>query len=109
MSKNWQAVADAINARLEEIQLTQKELADRSGVSVATLRQLQKNDAPRKRSPRTLAAVSEGLRWPSDHLGRVLDDGPAANAPDVLGELSRLRADVQDLQARVADLEDSRS
>ncbi|MFC7612322.1 helix-turn-helix domain-containing protein [Actinokineospora soli] len=55
MSKDWQAVADAINARLDELEMTQKELADRSGVSVATLRQLQKNDA---RGSAVLA------RWP---------------------------------------------
>ncbi|MFC7612342.1 helix-turn-helix domain-containing protein [Actinokineospora soli] len=110
MSKDWQAVADAINARLDELEMTQKELADRSGVSVATLRQLQKNDARAKRSPRTLAAVSEGLRWPPDHLGKVLDgDAPGDSLPHIAAELSQLRADIKDLQARVSELETDRS
>jgi transcriptional regulator with XRE-family HTH domain len=70
--ENWQAVADAINARMAELNVSQRELAERSGVSPATLREIQHASANRRRSSRTLAAVSRALQWPDEHLAAVL-------------------------------------
>jgi transcriptional regulator with XRE-family HTH domain len=99
---DWAAVAEAINTRLAELKMTQQELAQRSGVSVATLRQLQRNYQPKRRSPRTLAAISEGLRWPSQHLSRVLE---GAEPLKPRGEVETLRAAVEELSSRVVKLE----
>lgn len=107
MGKDWEAVAAAINARLSELEMTQRELADKSGVSTATIRQLQNNYGPRRRSTRLLAALSETLRWPSGHLAAVLE-GSAEDSPDVRSlraDVDDLRREVDDLRGRVASLE----
>jgi len=100
---DWAAVAKAINTRLAELKMTQQELAQRSGVSVATLRQLQRNYQPKRRNPRTLAAISEGLRWPPHHLSRVLE---GAETAEPLGDAEKLRTAVEELGARVVKLEE---
>ncbi len=100
MGKDWEAVANAINTRLAELDMTQRELAERSGVSAATLRQIQNNYESRRRSPRLLAAISEGLRWPSGHLARVLEGEEATDVEDV----EALRSDVQSLREEVSEL-----
>lgn len=71
MDDNWEAVADAINIRLHELGMTQYELATKSGVSVATIRELQRKTATRQRHPRTLSTLSTALGWPADHLDRL--------------------------------------
>ena len=101
MAKDWQAVADAINARMEELGMSQQELASRSRVSVAALRQIQKA-VPKERNPRTLAAISEALGWPSNRL----EDVAAGSATDEGADrLARLESEVADLREKVADLE----
>jgi transcriptional regulator with XRE-family HTH domain len=108
MAANWAAVAEAINTRLEELDMTQQELAVKSGVSTATLRELQHNRNPRKRSTRLLEAVSKALRWPAGHLGDVLDGGaeePWAGSSDLHRAVDQLRADVDALTARLEALE----
>lgn len=109
MGKDWDAVASAINTRLAELDLTQRELSERSGVSTATLRQLQNNYEPRRRSPRTLAAVSEALRWSADHLSRVLEgDSPTVveDAESLRADVARLSRELDEIRERVASLED---
>jgi len=99
MAKNWQAVADAINTRMEQLGLSQKELSERSKVSTATLRLMQQG-ADASRSATTLAAVSTALGWKADHLGDVAAGRPA---PD--GDASRgLHDEVQALRGEVAEL-----
>ena len=66
MAKDWEAVAAAIRSRMAEIDMTQAELASRAGVALMTVRELQQNLTPRRRNPRTLAAVSEALGWPAE-------------------------------------------
>lgn len=110
MGKDWGAVADAINGRLEELGMTQRELAERSGVSVATLRQLQHNNRPRRRNPRTLEAVSVGLRLPLDYLARVLEGGdaePPADAGSLRVAVTELRDEMTQLRGRVDAIEKS--
>lgn len=112
MGKDWAAVAAAINTRLAELDMTQKELADRSEVAVFTLRQIQSPEAypSRRRSPRTLAAISRALRLPEDHLARVADqDSPDEVNSDVQDELADLRREVADLRERVTQLESGES
>ncbi|MEU7934490.1 helix-turn-helix transcriptional regulator [Micromonospora echinofusca] len=106
--EDWQAVASAINSRMAELPMTQQELAERSKVSVATLRELQYATATRKRSARTLAAISQALSWPDDYLRAVLtgatpppSGGGSAGRVDssslVLARLDQLHAEVRRL------------
>ncbi|MGH3629703.1 MAG: helix-turn-helix domain-containing protein [Sciscionella sp.] len=68
MSEDWAAVADAINDRVRELGLRQWELAERSHVSQAIVRELQLHTLERRRSGRTLEALSLALQWHPGHL-----------------------------------------
>lgn len=113
LREDWAAVATAINQRMAEAHVTQMELASRSGVSLATIRELQHNRNPRpRRHPRTLSAISEALGWPPDHLERVRRGEPldateaAAAARDpVLAELHAIREELQHIRSRLDELE----
>lgn len=72
MSENWAAVARAINERANELGLRQRELAERSQVSQAIVRELQHQTVERRRSTRTLEALSLALDWHPGHLAAVL-------------------------------------
>ncbi|WP_189160109.1 helix-turn-helix domain-containing protein [Lentzea pudingi] len=116
MSKDWQAVADAINTRMEQLGLSQKELSERSKVSPATLRLMQQG-ANASRSATTLAAVSTALGWKADHLGDVAAGRPASGddaeqdlreeVQALRGEVAELRAGLEGLTAKVARLSKS--
>lgn len=64
-------MAAVVRARTKELRITQLELASRAGVSLATIQELVQG-IPRRRQPRTIAAVSEALGWPTDRLSLVL-------------------------------------
>src|SRR5690242_14561340 len=108
VARDWQAVADAINTRSAERGLTQKALADLSGVSVATLRKLQKAE-PGDRGRPVLMALSVALGWAPGHLQAVSDDVPAPPASDVdaalRADVDAIRADLDDVHRRLAKLE----
>jgi transcriptional regulator with XRE-family HTH domain len=70
--EDWAAVARAISGRVRELGWRQRELAERSHVSVAVVREFQKHTVERRRSPRTLEALSVALGWEPEHLDRVL-------------------------------------
>jgi ribosome-binding protein aMBF1 (putative translation factor) len=61
--ENWAAVAQAISGRVRELGWRQRELAERSHVSVAVVREIQRHTVERRRSPRTLEALSVALGW----------------------------------------------
>lgn len=102
MAKDWQAVAAAINARMEQLEMTQAELAKRSGVSVATLRQIQQA-VPKRRGARTLADVSEALRWSRSYLEQVAEG--EETTPENVDRVDRLEAELSALRDRVAAIE----
>lgn len=110
MADDWDAVGRAISARLDELQMTQLELAAASGVSPATIREIQYNKLTRRRSPRTLEALSAALKWPASYLGDLLGGQGArphadeANDP-VLHELSAVHDELQSLRDRVGRIE----
>ena len=108
MAKDWDAVAAAIRGRLVDLDMTQADLAARAGVALMTVRELQHNLKPRRRNPRTLAAVSEALGWPADQLARILEGGaaPDVDADDpVLTELDALKADLRVIVRRLDAIE----
>jgi transcriptional regulator with XRE-family HTH domain len=70
--EDWAAVAEAINERVNELGWRQGELAERSHVSRATVRELQHHIVERRRSARTLEALSTALGWHPQHIDAVL-------------------------------------
>ncbi len=100
----WADVAQVVNDEMTAKGLTQRELAEKSGVSLATLRKLQHGtDQARNRS--TLSNVSRALGLPESHLWQVsLADrsGPhGTNDGDVLSELAELRRRVDAIETRL--------
>ena len=70
MSEDWAAVAEAINERVAELGWRQRELAERSHVSPAIVREIQRHTVERRRSPRTLESLSIALGWNPSTLMR---------------------------------------
>jgi len=70
--ENWAAVAQAVSDRVRELGWRQRELAERSHVSVAVVREIQRHTVERRRSRRTLEALSAALGWDPEHLDEVL-------------------------------------
>jgi hypothetical protein len=86
VSEDWTAVADAINERVSELGWRQRELAERSHVSPAIVREIQRHTVERRRSPRTLESLSVTLGWQPQHLDAVLKGrGPSAAGQPVTG------------------------
>ncbi|MGH3760522.1 transcriptional regulator [Actinophytocola sp.] len=98
MTDDWAAVARAINERAAELGLRQRDLIDRSRLSKAVVGELSRNAKPRRRSARTLEALSTALDWHPQHLSAVL----AGREPPALGEPVYRPGDVP---ARLAAIE----
>jgi transcriptional regulator with XRE-family HTH domain len=81
-SQNWKAVGDAITERLAELPMQQNELAARSDVSVAAIREIQRG-IERHRRPRILRDISEALNWPANYLEDMLGGGPPGDTPSL--------------------------
>ncbi|MCM3921097.1 helix-turn-helix domain-containing protein [Frankia sp. AiPs1] len=107
--EDWPAVGQAINARMQERRITQQALAAASGVSVATLRELQRGTNRRRAHDTTLIAIARALGWPDDHLLAVLLGEPPRDvtAPplpidrQILEVLLRIERHVADLGAHL--------
>ncbi|MGH3451982.1 MAG: helix-turn-helix domain-containing protein [Haloechinothrix sp.] len=111
MYESWSSVADALRARIAELDLTQADLADRSGVSLTTIRELVQNRNPRYRQPRTLTALSEALEWPPERLHDVLSGAlfGQASPPEYREEpdatLRAMRVQLEELRGRIDSIE----
>jgi transcriptional regulator with XRE-family HTH domain len=106
VARNWQAVADAINTRLAERGMTQRALAEASGVSTATLRKIQKAE-PADRGKPVLMALSVALAWPPGHLQALSGDEEAPVDPtqDLREQVAAIRADLDAVHDRLARVE----
>jgi hypothetical protein len=108
--EDWAAVAKAINQRVTELGWRQRELAERSHVSSAVVREIQRHTVERRRSPRTLESLSIALGWHPQHLDAVLNgrpvpaEEPAAASGEMV--LSRLDAVEQRLVHMTSILND---
>ncbi|MGB6164997.1 MAG: transcriptional regulator [Pseudonocardiaceae bacterium] len=91
MSEDWAAVARAISQRVAELGINQAELIERSRVSKATVGELYHNSAQRRRSARTLEALSMALGWHPQHLAAVLK---GQRVPDIGEPVSRSDDDI---------------
>lgn len=101
---DWTAVAGAIQARLDELGMTQADLALRAGVAAETVRELRTNLRPRRRSPRTLGAISEALDWPFGHLAAVARGAAPANANAGPEELTTIAAELASVADRLNEI-----
>ena len=70
--QDWAAVAQVISDRVRELGWRQRELAERSRVSAAVVREIQLHTVERRRSPRTLESLSVALGWEPGRLDSVL-------------------------------------
>jgi len=89
--EDWAAVAQAISRRMTELGINQRELIERSQISKATVGELYHNSAQRRRSARTLEALSMALEWHPQHLVAVLK---GQRAPELGEPVSRSDDDV---------------
>jgi transcriptional regulator with XRE-family HTH domain len=99
VSDDWAAVANAINKRVAELGWRQRELAERSHVSLAIVREIQRHTVERRRSPRTLESLSVALGWAPNHLDQVLNGHVPSTAAKYTPE------DIATLSARLEALE----
>lgn len=112
MSEDWAAVAKAINERVNELGWRQRELAERSHVSQAIVRELQHHTVERRRSPRTLESLSTTLGLHPQHLDAVLHgrkppeaDEPVTDRTDTLwSRLDELEDRLTEITERLDDL-----
>lgn len=100
MTEDWAAVAKAINERVEELGWRQRELAERSQVSQAIVRELQHHTVERRRSSRTLESLSTTLGWHPEHLEAVLH----GRTPEPLGDVTTSR--LETLERRLDEITD---
>ncbi|ONH22659.1 hypothetical protein BL253_35110 [Pseudofrankia asymbiotica] len=78
--ENWTAVAAALTVRMATMRISQQQLAAASGISVATIRVLQRGIGNRRVQDSTLVAISTALDWPAEHLLEVLLGQPALSS-----------------------------
>lgn len=112
MKEDWSAVAEAVNARAAELALKQRELAEKSGVSLAIVREIQQGRIERRRNPRTLEALSIALDWHPQHLTAVLNgqnppEADATAAPvdnPVIPLLNTIIREIRGLRAQLGTL-----
>lgn len=107
MSEDWAAVAKAINQRVNELGWRQRELAERSHVSQAIVREIQHHTVERRRSPRTLESLSTALGWHPQHLEAVLHGRkpPQADEP-VTDPTDSLWSRLDGFEQRLNDITD---
>jgi transcriptional regulator with XRE-family HTH domain len=64
-------LAQLVTARIAELHLTRRELEARSGVSVATIREIEHPKGKRDFGRKVLEAISEALEWSPGYLARA--------------------------------------
>jgi transcriptional regulator with XRE-family HTH domain len=99
VTEDWAAVATAINQRMAELGLRQSELIERSRLSKTAVSEIRHNIAQRRRSARTLEALSVELGWHPQHVIAVLK----GRKPPQVGEPVVLSDD--DVPGRLAAIE----
>ena len=101
----WADVAAIVNGRMADQGMSQRELAERSGVSPATVRKIQHGDE-QARNRSTLTALSRALGLPDDHLWQVAVSGQAPEPAAGEGADGPLRLQVAELERRVSVIEE---
>jgi hypothetical protein len=110
--EDWSAVAQAINQRMADLGISQIELVKRSNLSKAIVREVQHNVVQRRRSARTLEALSTALEWHPGHLAAVLyrRRPPSPGEPyvrsddDITGRLAVIEYQLRELNDKVSGI-----
>jgi transcriptional regulator with XRE-family HTH domain len=124
--ENWQYAAEQLNARMEELGLSQTRLADQAEVSQQLLRDLRAGESRSYRAA-GLARIAVAVGWPHDAFQRLRFGGPIEERrrlshetrmslhlaggqllrriDDIDRELAELRSEIVRL-LRIADAED---
>ena len=102
--EDWAAVARAISDRVRELGWRQRELAERSHVSAAVVREIQRHTVERRRSPRTLQALSVALGWEPEHLDRVLKGRAQQPGGQPASDSAALWSRLDSLDSRLAEI-----
>jgi transcriptional regulator with XRE-family HTH domain len=102
--ENWAAVAEAVSGRVRELGWRQRELAERSHVSVAVVREIQRHTVERRRSPRTLQALSVALGWEREYLHRVLKGRSQQSRGHIAPDLAAVWSRLDSFDLRLAEL-----
>ncbi|CRK56775.1 hypothetical protein [Alloactinosynnema sp. L-07] len=113
MTEDWAAVSKAINERVRELGWQQRTLAEKSQVSQAIVRELQHHTVERRRSARTLEALSTTLGLHPSHLESVLhgrkpphpDDPTAEDANRIESRLDAVELRLAEITDRLADIQ----
>lgn len=107
VTEDWAAVSKAINERVRELGWQQRTLAEKSQVSQAIVRELQHHTVERRRSTRTLEALSTTLGLHPTHLDAVLHGRkpPHPDEPDA-DDANRLGSRLDALEQRLAEITD---
>jgi transcriptional regulator with XRE-family HTH domain len=107
VTEDWVAVANAIKERVNELGWRQRELAQRSHVSQAIVRELQHHTVERRRSARTLEALSIALGWHPQHLAAVLRGRTPPELGDPISESGRtLSSRLDAIDERLSEIAD---
>ncbi|OHV40818.1 MULTISPECIES: helix-turn-helix domain-containing protein [Pseudofrankia] len=102
--EDWAAVADALNRRMAARRIGQQELANAAGVSVSTVRALQRGATGRRVQNATLTAICRALGWPDDRLLRVLLAEPPADDPTSAETAAQILAAVLRIERHVEQI-----
>jgi transcriptional regulator with XRE-family HTH domain len=97
-----QRLADALRKRRAELRLTQTAIADRAGVSLATVNQMERGGRDGYRTI-SMALVEEVLRWAPGSIDTLLAGGDATPLPEPQA-LSLVPADPASLPAELAEM-----
>jgi hypothetical protein len=102
--EDWAAVARAISGRVRELGWRQREPAERSHVSVAVVRELQRHTVERRRSRRTLEALSVALGWEPEHHDRVLKGHARRSGRHTALDSAALWSCLESFESRLAEI-----
>lgn len=84
MSDNWEALAEAVKRRREELRLTQGDIQERGGPSTAKLREIE-NRRTEALSPSKRRDLERALRWTPGSIDVILAGGQPTIAVPSLG------------------------
>lgn len=74
-TEDWQHAAAVLNARMDELGMSQTRLSSEAGVSQQLLRELRSGEARQYRAS-GLARIAVALGWPHDAFQRLRHGGP---------------------------------
>lgn len=108
-------LARLLTARIEELHITRKKIEELSGVSTATIREIEHPRKPRTFGRNVLEPLSVALEWPPDYLVRaayrssstepdpIVREMMTALAPylEKIDAIPELQKDVEAIKARL--------